>query len=335
MIAKLFRLMSCGLFLIILTVLIGCATTSKVKVERWKPAELNISNYKKVAIGEIKGVNGDGIADLLAHALVATNRFEVLDRSNINQIIKEQRISASAQFEPATAVALGKMIGSAILFVGNVNRREYKQNQGMEQSTCIDDKYRPINCTKITITGIWSNQITIKGIDTSTGRIIATKTVQWGTKTSVSSDKGMPNINWDPEAVLVEMDKIVVNKFMQMIAPYTVSEEVELFTDEKLPELGRGVTYARYGEWEKAIDNIKEGSRKADDNPGFSAQLRARAHYDLGIALGYSGRYEEGIREIEKAINIEAEEVYFKEIQKIKSFHNDSERLRKQGQDAS
>ena len=178
------------------------------------------------------------------------------------------------------------MIGSAILFVGNVNRREYKQNQGMEQSTCIDDKYRPINCTKITITGIWSNQITIKGIDTSTGRIIATKTVQWGTKTSVSSDKGMPNINWDPEAVLVEMDKIVVNKFMQMIAPYTVSEEVELFTDEKLPELGRGVTYARYGEWEKAIDNIKEGSRKADDNPGFSAQLRARAHYDLGIALG-------------------------------------------------
>jgi curli biogenesis system outer membrane secretion channel CsgG len=310
----------------------GCAET--VKVSRVKPAEVDVTGYRKIAVGNVTGNNGRTIAASLEQALHDSGRFEVLERSHLGMILQEQGLSRSGAVEPDETVQVGKMVGSAALIFGNVGRRDYSQKRTHEDKACGDRK-RPYPCTEYVVTGTWTEQVHFKVVDTTTGKIIAMKHVARSREKQVSAIDAIPAVTWDVESVSRDLDREVVREFMTAIAPHTVWEQVHLFTDGKLPELEIGVNFAKAGQWPSAIGQFRAACEKADADPGIQPRLKARARYDLGVALGYSGSYDDGIGELEKAVRIQPEDTYVREIRRIKMFRSDAETLREQGMDSA
>jgi len=73
---------------------------------------------------------GDGMAEMLATALVETGKFRVLERQQIHDVLGEQDLGASGRVDPATAAKIGKVLGARYLVYGTVNEFEYSKAGG-------------------------------------------------------------------------------------------------------------------------------------------------------------------------------------------------------------
>jgi curli biogenesis system outer membrane secretion channel CsgG len=70
---------------------------------------------------------GEGMAEMLATALVETGKFRVLERQQIHDVLGEQDLGASGRVDPATAAKIGKILGARYLVYGTVNEFEYSK----------------------------------------------------------------------------------------------------------------------------------------------------------------------------------------------------------------
>lgn len=69
---------------------------------------------------------GDGMADQLATALFNSNRFIVLERRQIKDVLREQDLGASGRVRKDTAAAIGQIEGAELLITGAVT--EFERN---------------------------------------------------------------------------------------------------------------------------------------------------------------------------------------------------------------
>lgn len=79
----------------------------------------DFSSIKRVAVLPFNGVKGELAADLLTQSLVARGA-DVVERQQLDAVMREQSLSSSSSFDPATARQLGKLLGVDALFVGTV-----------------------------------------------------------------------------------------------------------------------------------------------------------------------------------------------------------------------
>ena len=323
----------CGIFL-----LLSC--TPQVEVQRLKPAQVNLSSYPKIALGKIEGKGGDQIAGKLTQNLAESEYFQVVERKHLKSILKEQDLSISEVSNPNNAVKLGKLLtGSAMLF-GEVYTRNYRQNISRDKRTCTNDDGEEYRCYSYTLSSNWNLNTNLKLVDTSTGKVLASKTFEKSETRSSSETGELPQVNWNKVHVFAQLEDEIVQEFMQVISPHKVSLDVYMYKDSKalnlfgniqLPQLKTGIKYAKQGDWQSAIEKFQSAVNKAERDPSVSADLRAKAHYNLGIAFGYSGKYNKGLKQIEKAINIKPQDVFFKQKTKIKQFIEDEKKLKQQG----
>ncbi|MCG2775674.1 MAG: CsgG/HfaB family protein, partial [Desulfobacterales bacterium] len=88
-------------------------------------ARIAVSRFKdKTGKGWYTGRIGDGMADQLVTALFNTNRFIVLERQTVGDVLKEQDFGASGRVSQDTAAAIGKIEGAELLVVGAVTEFE-------------------------------------------------------------------------------------------------------------------------------------------------------------------------------------------------------------------
>ncbi|WP_236893133.1 CsgG/HfaB family protein [Desulfoluna limicola] len=306
----------------------SCA--SKLKVPRLKPAEINLSSYTNVTVVPFKGPHGREIGDTLTQKLFESKRFDALDRSNLDRLLKEQNLSISDVSNPNSSVQLGKVMGSNAFIFGQVYTRKYTLKRSSSKATCRNDG-KKYTCRRYKVKGTWSLKVGFKMVDTSTGKIIATKVIEETKSKSKSKREERPEVTWDKERVFSSLQNNLVDRFMMMIAPYTVYSDVKLFDDDDLPWLETGIKFAENGDWKTAIEMFESAVAEAERNPDIEQKLRARAHYNLGVAYGYSGQYNKGIEELKEACKLNPEDVFFDELKKIKQFQVDEERLKEQG----
>lgn len=69
---------------------------------------------------------GNGMADMLISALVNTNRYIVLDRQILDDVMREQDLGASGRIRQDTAAPVGEIEGAELTFVGAVT--EYTED---------------------------------------------------------------------------------------------------------------------------------------------------------------------------------------------------------------
>jgi curli biogenesis system outer membrane secretion channel CsgG len=78
----------------------------------------------KSAKGKATGEIGDGMAEMLANALFATNRYIVLERQSLDEVIKEQDLGASGRVKRETAPRIGEIEGADLLIEGTITEFE-------------------------------------------------------------------------------------------------------------------------------------------------------------------------------------------------------------------
>ncbi len=69
-----------------------------------------------------------GISDLITNSLVRNGTYIVIERSRIQEILKEQNLGASGRIEATTAAQIGRALGADILIIGSVNRFNLESN---------------------------------------------------------------------------------------------------------------------------------------------------------------------------------------------------------------
>jgi TolB-like protein len=66
-----------------------------------------------------------GLTEMLTTALVEADRFVVVDRARIDQVLAEQDFGASGRVNEETAPALGRAIGAQVLVTGGITEYSY------------------------------------------------------------------------------------------------------------------------------------------------------------------------------------------------------------------
>lgn len=88
-------------------------------------ARIAVSRFtNKTGKGWYTGEIGDGMADMLATSLFNTNRFIVLERQGIKEVMQEQNLGASGRVSQETAAPIGKIEGAELLVMGAVTEFE-------------------------------------------------------------------------------------------------------------------------------------------------------------------------------------------------------------------
>jgi curli biogenesis system outer membrane secretion channel CsgG len=67
---------------------------------------------------------GDGMADMLTTELFHTNRFIVLEREQLGEVLTEQDLAASGRIKPGTEAAMGQIEGAELLVTGAITEFE-------------------------------------------------------------------------------------------------------------------------------------------------------------------------------------------------------------------
>jgi curli biogenesis system outer membrane secretion channel CsgG/Flp pilus assembly protein TadD len=65
---------------------------------------------------------GKGVASLITSELVRSGVYSVIERSALDQILQEQKLSNSQLFDASTAANIGKLLGVDVLVMGNITQ---------------------------------------------------------------------------------------------------------------------------------------------------------------------------------------------------------------------
>jgi len=72
--------------------------------------------------GKVEAWVGEVLADTVRSGLLRTSRFELVDRNNLEKVIREQELAVSDMVDESTTVELGKLTGAEALVTGSVAR---------------------------------------------------------------------------------------------------------------------------------------------------------------------------------------------------------------------
>ena len=72
----------------------------------------------------------DGVADLLVTGLVQSDKYTVVERSEIETILAEQNLGASGRVDASTAAEIGRILGVNAVIIGSVTQFDLQQQSG-------------------------------------------------------------------------------------------------------------------------------------------------------------------------------------------------------------
>jgi curli biogenesis system outer membrane secretion channel CsgG/uncharacterized protein YraI len=126
---------------------------------------------------------GDGMADQLATALFNSNRYIVLERRQLDDVLVEQDLGASGRVKQTTAAPIGQIEGAELLITGAVT--EFEGNAGGTQGRVGGSGWGGWGSGWGGIVGAVTGgvrkahiAIDVRVIDTTTSRIVAATSVE-------------------------------------------------------------------------------------------------------------------------------------------------------------
>ncbi len=307
-----------GLIAVSLTfaLLLACASTS-MYVPVTKPAKVNLAGISKIAIGDITGPASADVADELTMLLFQSDRYQVLDRQHLGQILDEHDLTYAGLVDNNTAVEMGKLIGSAALVFGRVGKHHYDEQ--LTHSDYRDKEGRSHRSYKRE--GIAQVELSLQVTDLRTGAIIAVRKISESAKErEMNTDEYPPKI--DSSLLLKRARSQALEAFMHDIAPYQVRERVTLLTDDEVPELKEGVAMVKIGNWNDGIECFQRATKSAPAN--------SKCFYNLGVAYEYTFQFDKAIENLKKAYQMENKSQYMKELGRCKRLQTEHEQLQKQ-----
>jgi tetratricopeptide (TPR) repeat protein len=308
--------------------LCACGTVA-VRVPVLKPAEINMASYQSVGIGGMTGNANSAVADTLEEALVSSQRFQVVDRQHMSQLMKELKLSSSDLADPKSAARLGKVVTAGALIFGDTTD-QFRETPSEDKFK--DDKQGPHSFKSLK--GEVYIRATFKVVDVATGRLLVAKTYEEKRDdTNHAIDKRPDPI--DRRALEKAARQAVVARFMKAIVPHQEYMEANFAKDSDIPQLEGGIGYAQRGDWKQAQDTFNTAAQDSEKNVKFKASQVAKCYWNLGLSYEYAGDYDKANDMIDKAYKLSNDTVMLNELDSVKRLQADAKRLADQMAEAA
>ena len=256
------------------------------------------TQYKRIAIAEFTGIDGEtvtprsqDISDFVAQTFTKAREVEVYVRNHLRKILGEQKTQLSDNFDEATTIKAGKMVGADFMILGRVQQDDFAQDDG---SVWIPG--RRGGAVVPTTKGVYVLAVAFTILDPQTGRTIDNfvEHITMKTKSKVGNSAYM-DVN-DSE---IKREALVAfaEKFSRNLAPYTTDEELKFLSDAGYKdELNSAIANFHVDETEMAVGQMKNIADRTD----LSGKPLSKAKYNYGLILFAQGHCEEA-RDLFKA----------------------------------
>ncbi len=143
----------------------------------------------KSAKGRSYGAIGEGMAEMLANALFSTNRYIVLERQSLDDVLQEQDLGASGRVKQETAARIGEIEGAELLIEGPITEFEPGTSGA---GGGLGGLSRGLGIIGGIAGGIKTSHVAliVKGIDSKTSRRLASEQVE-GKATDIGGGIGL------------------------------------------------------------------------------------------------------------------------------------------------
>lgn len=308
----------------------GCSTVS-VPIAVTHPAEINMSKYRQIAIGEFTGNLGKSVADSLKNKLVDNERFKVVDRSRMKQIKDEIELAQSDLSTSKNRIKLGKLLVASAFITGR-NEGHYKETLTSKESTCINTDGDKYSCTSYKRTGIYTTSGSIDIIDVETGELIRSKLLNSSNEKTNYATNGTPEAI-DKESLAGRCICDDVSLFLKSIMPWEEVVYAKFIKDKKIPSLEMGINQARVGDMAESIKTFTTATKNAEMNSELEAKNVANAYWNLGLAYEYSWNFDKAIGSFKKAFTINPKSMYLNEMKNAEKMKAEKKKLDQQNKD--
>jgi curli biogenesis system outer membrane secretion channel CsgG len=132
-------------------------------------ARITVSKFTDKSAKGYGGI-GEGMTDMLTTALFNTNRFIVLERGELGEVLREQDLAASGRIKKGTEAPIGEIEGAELLVVGAITEFEPSAS-GVGGGLVLPGLGAGIGVKTAHVA------IDIRVIDAKTSRILAAQTV--------------------------------------------------------------------------------------------------------------------------------------------------------------
>ncbi len=280
------------IFLTLLMLLLDCALVPELETERTDESVLSpdFAPYyglkRRIAILDFENradFGGQKLGGAVTYQLISliakSNRYTLIERSRIDQILQEQALGQSGVIAEESVAQVGKLLGVECLVLGKV--LEAKQETGQRKIDNKDDKW----FLKLKAT-IGTIHVSYKMVNTTTGEILFTDDVsETETKTGFglkTEDIDLENMYEFDETVLGIAVRRAVNKIARDIVDHVwaiewVGKVVQTAADTVIyftPGSGAGVQLEQLFDIFESID--LEAENIADEKLIISDQPKAR-----------------------------------------------------------
>jgi len=298
----------------------ACGTVA-VRVPVLKPAEINMASYQSVGIGGMTGNANAAVSDSLEEALVNSQRFTVVDRQHMNQLMKELQLSSTDLADPKSAAKLGKVVTAGALIFGDTTD-QFRETPSKTEFKGDDKQSHSINMLK----GEVYVRATFKVVDVATGRLIVAKTYEEKRDdTNRAVDKRPDPI--DRHALELAARQAVVASFMKAIVPHQEYMEANFAKDSDIPQLEGGIGYAQRGDWKQAQETFNSAVQDAEKNVKLKSAQVAKCYWNLGLSYEYAAQYDQANDMINKAYKLSNDVAMLTELDNVKRLQADAKRL--------
>ncbi len=186
-------------------------------------------------------------SDLITY-LVKTNKFDVVERSRMADILKEQEFSESGYISPETAVKMGKLIGADYFVMGKIEQlHATKENKPVPYTNKFKNEYEG----KMTVN--------VRIVDSRGGRVVTAEKFTVDLKDHNVQDKVTPDDF--VEALKEKTVKEIVNGIVSGVFPIKI---IKMTGDQVYLNRGAGANF----EVGSVLGVYKQGEGLVDPDTG-------------------------------------------------------------------
>ena len=281
----------------------------KVEVVLTHPPGLGLK-IDRVAFLPGKDTNSRELADQLTAGIVQKRSMEVVDRSHLDAVLREQELGQSGYIDPATIASLGKLLGPTALVIVNVNRCDFARNQATKEERYKDKQgVEHVRVEKRSITAL-DFTAAVQVVDLATGKIYGAQRIEANPSRFSSSYDGWPAYPREADVRREAYDH-AQTRILQMLLPWNETRKLTFFDDK---EFGMDQAHTRLEarDYRGALDLALRGLEQSKQDKGRKPKYYPRTWYNVGIIHFILGNYEEARPHLQQALDMQPDASIFK-----------------------
>lgn len=272
--------------LLLATLLVGCSSNPSVRTRMEVPARFpEAARLQQVAVVTFDGQNGRDFTakfeGILAGIRVNNKpQFSVIDRTQVEKVLKEMQFGQSGVVSEQTAVRLGNMVGAKAIFTGVIGTNQFTKED------YYDNSQRKA-CVKKTAALV----VTPKMINVQSGQIVYAKTISMSRSFDSCALMSLFKSEPSAESMTADLRQEFAQEISRDFAPQTIDAEVQLLDDPKgisssegKARLDRGLEFAKGGRMDRACEIWNSALPSESNAPSLL--------YDVGLCNELNSEFQ-------------------------------------------